>query len=304
LGSEAAAGSLIRPEASWSRSPSAALAPFVLRFSLRNDRIGASQIYNPLPARADCFLQFYLEDAYRVVTVATGAVHLAPRCVLVGPHTRRREDIIWTGHLRVFTIRFTEVGLRALFQVPAESIRDYAGAASEILGPAAQRLEELLAGADELHMAPIAERFLMQHFARSSAAADGGIALRMAGAIKVRHGDLTVAGLAQRYGASVRQVERIFNEHVGVSPKMFARLTRLRLALRLGGSGTTDWAEVAAAAGYFDQSHMVREFQALNGATPVEFRSMARRAAGFRPLHGQERDVAFVLSGGRAAVVT
>jgi hypothetical protein len=121
-------GMLRKPAFSRLWKPCALLAPFVEEFSLREDRLGTMQIYNPLPAREDCFLQFYFVDRYRVVTVANGAVHRAPRCVLVGPHTRRREDLIWTGHLKLFTIRFSAVGFRALFGIPAREICDVAEA--------------------------------------------------------------------------------------------------------------------------------------------------------------------------------
>jgi transcriptional regulator GlxA family with amidase domain len=106
-----------------------------------------------------------------------------------------------------------------------------------------------------------------------------------------------VGGLAERYGFSVRQVERLFQEHVGVSPKMFGRLARLRLAMRLGADAQVDWADVAARARYFDQSHMVRDFRDLNGATPGAFVELGRRAKEYRSTGGVAEDVAFVLSG-------
>jgi AraC-like DNA-binding protein len=275
----------------------------VEEYGLREDRLGVEQIYNPLPARADCFLQFYLAERYRVVTVRSGAVHLAPRCVLVGPHTRRREDLVWTGHLRIFTIRLSVVGFRALFGVPAQAVREYAGAAEEVLGRPVVELEERLWAAEEGELAAVAESFLLERLRSARGLDGGGVALRMVRAMQARHGGLEVGGLAERYGFSVRQVERLFQEHVGVSPKMFGRLARLRRAMRLGEAAETDWADVAALAGYFDQSHMVREFQALNGATPVQFRALGERAARFRQAQGMERDVAFVLSGAGAGLV-
>jgi AraC-like DNA-binding protein len=279
------------------------LASFVEEYGLREDRLGVEQIYNPLPARADCFLQFYLADRYRVVTVGSGAVHLAPLCVLVGPHTRRREDLVWTGHLRIFTIRLSAVGFRALFGLSAESVRDYAGAAQPVLGRPIVELEERLRSAGESELAAVAEEFLLERLRSARAGDGGGAALKMVRAIRAEHGGLEVGGLAARYGFSVRQVERLFHEHVGVSPKVFGRLARLRRAMRLGEGGETEWADVAARSGYFDQSHMVREFQALNGATPVQFRALGARAARFRQAQGMERDVAFVLSGAGTGLV-
>jgi AraC-like DNA-binding protein len=271
----------------------------VEELALRWDRLEGEQIYSPLPARSDCFLQIYLADRYRVVTVATGGLHLAPRCVLVGPHTRRREDLLWTGRLRVFTIRFSPIGFRVLFGMPAQAIREYAGAADDVLGAAARELEARLDEVEDQSidkLAQVAEQFLLRRLERQERVGGEQAALRMVSALKRSHGGMAVAELADRHGMSVRQVERMFQDQVGVSPKVFGRLARLRRAMRLGAASGLDWAEVAAAAGYYDQSHMVREFQALNGTTPMQFRVLGERAAAFRQDRGIAEGVAFVLS--------
>ncbi len=288
---------MLRPMDQRTWRPGAALSPFVEEFGLREDRLGSVRIYNPLPARSDCFLQFYLEDRYQVVTVANGGVHFAPRCVLVGPHTRRREDLIWTGHLKMFTIRFTAVGFRALFGMPAKVICNYAGSAEAVLGDAVMELESRLAESCDAELGAVAERFLLKRLIRGTAVRDGGVAARMVKGMQVRSGAVSVADVAARHGFSVRQVERVFQEQVGMSPKVFGRLERLKLAMKMGaGDARLDWAGVAAAAGYYDQSHMVREYRELNGATPVEFAALGRRAREYRGMVGSAEDVAFVLS--------
>jgi AraC-like DNA-binding protein len=71
-------------------------------------------------------------------------------------------------------------------------------------------------------------------------------------------------------GCATRQhLARLFAHHVGVSPKVFARVTRFRRALRLGR--TRSGSELAAELGYFDQSHLIDEFREFAGTTPVPF---------------------------------
>ena len=299
-----ATGVLVQAARGRAWKPCAALAAFVEEYSLREDWLGAAQIYNPLPARGDCFLQFYLADRYKVVTVASGAVHSAPRSVVVGPHVRRREDLIWTGHLKMFTVRFTAVGFRALFGIAASAVRDVAESAEVVLGASVRGLEERLAAADEDELPVVAERFLLERLRQSRVALDGGAGLRMVQALRARGGAVPVERLAERFGLSVRQLERMFQDQVGVSPKVYARLVRLRRAMEMSErEARPDWAGIAARAGYFDQSHMVREFQALNGATPVAFTELGRRAREYRQTEGGAGDVAFVLSGVEAGLV-
>jgi len=152
-------GSLIvRPMTVRRWKPCAELRPFVEAYSVREAGFGTQQVYVPLPARRDCFLEFYLQGRYRIVTVATGFEHWAPRCVLVGPSTQRREDLKLSGVLQVFSVRFSPVGFRALFGIPARLLRDWVVEAEAVLGPEILEMHEQLAAAAPARWESIAER--------------------------------------------------------------------------------------------------------------------------------------------------
>ena len=75
--------------------------------------------------------------------------------------------------------------------------------------------------------------------------------------------------VADDLGVSERHLRRVFRDAVGVSPKAFARLTRFRHAVRAARERTpASWASIAAAAGYYDQAHLIAEFRAIAGVTP------------------------------------
>jgi AraC-like DNA-binding protein len=257
--------------------PCVELASFVASFGVREERLGAAERYVPLQARINCFLQFYFADTYRVRTVSTGAVHQAPRTVLVGPHMLRREDLIQSGNMKIFTIRFTPVGFRALFGMPGHAVTNTAESAELILGNGMHELTDRLADARQDQWQAIAESFLLRLSARCAQTFDVKTTLRMARTMQKSRGAMAISALAADHGLSVRQVERNFLEHIGVSPKNFGRLARLDRALSLAGLGSTGWADVAHAAGYFDQSHMVHEFRLLTGETPVGFATLRQR---------------------------
>jgi AraC-like DNA-binding protein len=253
--------------------PCAELRLFVEAYSIREAGFGTRQTYVPLPARRDFFLEFYLQDRYRIVTVATGAEHWAPRCVLVGPSTQRISDLKLTGSLRVFSIRFSPVGFRALFGIPARLLRDQAMEAELVLGTEIIEIHEQIAAAEPAEWESIAERYLLKRARIVDVSAERRTAAQAAATMQRSRGIMAVAGIAAESAVSTRHMERVFQEQIGVSPKLFARLLRLDHALELAGPGS-NWAEIASLCGYFDQSHLVRDFRAMTGATPTEFAAL------------------------------
>ncbi len=78
--------------------------------------------------------------------------------------------------------------------------------------------------------------------------------------------------LAREVGGSVRQLQRLFAEHVGVGPKWVIRRYRLHeVTERMAAGGRIDWAALAADLGYADQPHLVRDFTAMFGETPTRY---------------------------------
>ena len=79
-----------------------------------------------------------------------------------------------------------------------------------------------------------------------------------------------VERIAKDIGISRQHLARQFLHHVGVPPKTFARVMRFRRVLA-SLEHDVDWADVAAANGYYDQSHLIADFRELAGATPNAF---------------------------------
>jgi AraC-like DNA-binding protein len=86
-------------------------------------------------------------------------------------------------------------------------------------------------------------------------------------------------------GREPRRVRALAEQAGGVSIRRFARLARLDRALVHLAAGTSDRiADVAQAAGYYDEAHMAHDFVALCGITPARYRR-ARPDAGLLPHH-------------------
>jgi AraC-like DNA-binding protein len=78
--------------------------------------------------------------------------------------------------------------------------------------------------------------------------------------------------LADGLGLSVRRLQRLFAEYVGVTPKWVLRRARLHEAAARADRGVgIDWAALAADLGYADQAHLTRDFTAVVGAPPGRY---------------------------------
>jgi AraC-like DNA-binding protein len=84
-----------------------------------------------------------------------------------------------------------------------------------------------------------------------------------------------IRATARRLNVSERHLRDLFTEAVGVPPKLFARLDRVRTVLVHAHRGHL--AHLATEAGYYDQSHMTAEFRRIMGTPPAAF------VAGHRP---------------------
>lgn len=84
-------------------------------------------------------------------------------------------------------------------------------------------------------------------------------------------GRASVAAIAGRAGVTPRHLQRRFSSLVGVPPKTLARILRFQNTLRHRGASPAapDWLRVAVDCGYTDQSHLIRDYAQLAGATPA-----------------------------------
>jgi methylphosphotriester-DNA--protein-cysteine methyltransferase len=72
----------------------------------------------------------------------------------------------------------------------------------------------------------------------------------------------------------------LFREQIGMPPKLYCRLQRFQNMLKQIASGSSvDWAQLALAAGYCDQAHLVHEFRDFSGLSPTAYLGERRRAA-------------------------
>lgn len=88
--------------------------------------------------------------------------------------------------------------------------------------------------------------------------------------------ELTIAAIAKSSAMSVRTLEALFHDTVGVSLVWIRRQIRAISAMRAEGS-ESGWAEIAQQLGYSDQAHMTNQFRQTVGVPPRTFFRKYRR---------------------------
>jgi AraC-like DNA-binding protein len=84
---------------------------------------------------------------------------------------------------------------------------------------------------------------------------------------------LSLRDLTSRLGLSHKQMLARFDCRVGVTPKVASRIFRFQKVLNATSSAQRlpDWSDLAIDCGYYDQAHMIHEFQEFAGLTPAAY---------------------------------
>lgn len=95
----------------------------------------------------------------------------------------------------------------------------------------------------------------------------------------------TVKQIQNNLNISSRTLERLFNQSIGISPKLFLRITRFQSTLsKLRNARFGSLSEIAFTHNYADQSHFIREFKEFSGLSPKQFNSQTNEIVENFPL--------------------
>jgi len=82
-------------------------------------------------------------------------------------------------------------------------------------------------------------------------------------------GSININNLAKEIGYSTRYLEKQFDQHVGISPKLFSRITRYQYSLYMLTNNHSLW-DVIKQNGYYDQAHLIKELKKFGNITPKQ----------------------------------
>lgn len=176
-------------------------------------------------------------------------------------------------------VKFRPGGFRPFWHEEVSALRDRALDFGEAFGPDGEAVARAVkeARSDEARLG-LVSAFLAARVPKSD---DLKAVERVASLVQLLECSPTltrVEALAEHAGISMRMMQRLFHEYVGVSPKWVIRRFRVHEATAQAAKGVdVDWASLAQELGYVDQAHFIREFKEQVGDTPQSYATLCAR---------------------------
>ncbi len=248
--------------------PGISLQPWVESYIILKHRPGGVQDVVPWTIMPDCtgYLIFHLLTGYSRLSV------VGPRSVFKNIN---RKDRILT-----LIVRFKPWGMSGLLPFPVSELKDYSVPLCSITGSDTfilkDKLEELARNGDTDQCLSEIENFLIGHLTRKERI--NQTIEYVSKRIDKKHGRVSIKKIAEDAGISDRYLRKAFSSRVGLSPKRFSMIARVTYVVKQVDEGRAkNWAELALNTGYFDQSHLIEDFNILLGESPEVFINRSNR---------------------------
>lgn len=190
-----------------------------------------------------------------------------PTCVLVGPQVTR-VSLMVNNHHKAVLVGFQPGGLHRLLRIPMHELYDDGFDGEELIGPEVKTLIEQCSELNQLAaIKEVVENFLLGKLNSLREVLPFDFAVHH---LLQQRGNLPISDVASQACLSLRQFERKCYERLGMSPKVYARITRFSHAYKVFERSTTvNWTSIAHQSGYYDQMHFIRDFKQFAGVAPT-----------------------------------
>jgi len=252
--------------------PQEHLKGYIDRYRLRHFIFPTGMLppVKPFPPRPEQCLTFYIRgtETYRYFKEQLEVKK--PRSVISGQFTYRVDRYVSYPEILMIIVDFKPGALHRLTGIPFSEFTNTDMDAEFVFSPDLKRLNDRLNYTESYNdMIQIVESFFTQLIKRPKKEL---LAIDHLLALAVKDHDHSIDWLARRAYLSPRQLERKFDERIGIGPKTFLRISRFNQSYWLHlKNPKQSWFQIAMACGYTDYQHLVKEYKEFTNTNPINF---------------------------------
>lgn len=217
-----------------------------------------------MPHRLATSIDFYLGNPHKTIKTATQEKGNFFQSEIRGYRTFSKYSIEIENHFISVSIKFRLGGIYKMFGIPMCQLTDQDFELDLLNILPAKEIHEKLTEANS----PFEIKLLLDFYLMNVEQKKNKLIFLD------QISEDTIPNQAQNAGKSLRQWERIFKDQTGLSPKSFQNLKRFNsLILSKQQNPTMNWTTLGYEAGYFDQSHFIKDFKKYLNILPKTFDS-------------------------------
>ncbi|QEC42585.1 helix-turn-helix domain-containing protein [Pseudobacter ginsenosidimutans] len=215
----------------------------------------------------ECFLSFEYETDFMVRTVKTNGFVEAHTTTIIPPQLDKTE--LKGKTMKAIMVKFRHGGFFRLFKIPMPLFKNDCYNARDVLNKDFGDLFEQILNAEPLaEKINLVELFLLARVANATPVQPIDYAFEK---LLCSNGNIPIHDIASIACMSIRQLQRRFLDHFGMSPKHYSKLVRFTTAYRMRTSlPQLTWSEISMRCGYYDQMHLIRDFRTFAAFNPGE----------------------------------
>ncbi|PZR21387.1 MAG: hypothetical protein DI539_08090 [Flavobacterium psychrophilum] len=196
--------------------------------------------------------------------------HIQEPCFIHG-QLKTYFELEATGNIGVFSARMHPAGLQPFIDFDVDTFTGNTLAMTQLWGKDGETLEKDMLGCkSNEERVDVLEAFLLSK--RQQLKIDNAPVEYCVDAMIQSVGNISIDELAESLDIGKRQLERRFTAAVGISPKLFARITRFQNILQLiENQEFKSFTTVAYEGGFYDQAHFIKDFRDFTGLNPKQY---------------------------------
>lgn len=251
-------------------APQPALAPYINCFWLMEETNSSVVADRSVP---DGCVELVFHRQNRVERTSVGGQpQLNPVVELIGQQIRA-YTVRLLGHNQVLGVRFFPHTFAYFSPIPLLCLTSQVLDAGQVLGVPFRELARRVLETERIDTAiELLEAYFVRQLTNQQSYAKQQVA-NFAVQWMLRRDELSdLNELTRQTSVTNRYLQQIFEERVGVSPKLLLRIIRFQRTFQHLARPENSLTDVAYAGGYYDQSHFIRDFKTFAGVPPSVYR--------------------------------